>query len=709
MSGIYQIIKKLSFLQPLRPAWRALRRWFARRMTPLPQPASIPSPCASWGGDPLDLYLTRKLDAFLASPGANIVFPTAEVPSVSIIILSFNQAALLLECLQSVACHTNLPYEIILADNASRDRTLELLDRVQGARVIRNQENLDFIKGNNQASFHARGKYLLFLNHDTVVTPDWLEAMVRTMETWPACGAVGVRLIRMDGRLQEAGSLLRPDGTAFGYGRDDPNPYKPEYGHAREVDYCSGACLLVERETFLGLGGFDERYLPAYYEETDLCLQLRRLGKKVVYQGQAIVLHREDGVLSGRAQALCQANHPKFLNKFRKDLESLPDFDALHSRDRRTGKRILLLDDFIPDPFRGAGMPRLKLLLLDLAALGYLVTYVPLIDATPKGPTLRELQRLGIEVFHGSFSLANLLEERKGFYDTVIVGKPHNAEQMLWRLRNLFPHACLIYDTEAIVHQREAARAELEGKPMAPEALAAMAEWEFSLMRMADRVLTVSPSDRQLALKGSGNPRVRVYGYPIVARENAPGFHSRNGILFVGGLTEAHAPNVDALQGFLQESWPIIREALPHGVFRIAGANPCSKVVNAASEGVEFLGRVENLEAVFDSSRVVVCPLRYGAGIPIKLAEALAMGVPTVASPKAAEGYGILDGSVAAVAYDWNSFAHEVIHLLTNQHAWNLRQEAALQFARDHLDPVKQRLDLRDFLESPESLEAQAA
>ncbi len=695
----YSQLKQLEILQPIKPAWRNLRRWFIARTTPLPK-APKNNHCNSDQGDILDIYFNHKLDAFLNHQDSCISFKIDPKPLVSIIVLTYNKAALLLECLQSVVNHTHNSYEIIIADNASTDRTHELLDRIENAIILRNSENLDFIRGNNAASKHAHGKYLLFLNHDTSVLPGWCDELANLLDQRKQVGAVGSKLIHMDGRLQESGCLVRVDGSTWGYGRGDLNPNNPEFNYVREVDFCSGASLMVRAELFNTLGGFDERYNPAYFEDVDLCMSIKRLGFEVLVQPHSAVLHRENGNISGRAFKLCQANFPLFKTKFDRELSLLSKEETvLDARNKRTGKNILVLDDFVPHPSLGAGMPRTRKILLDMAALGHKVTYIPLIDSKSFPETIKELQFNGIEIFHSSFDLQNLLEQRRGFYDTVMICKPHNAEPLLWRLRKLFPKAHLIYDTEAIIFQRELDRALLEGKSIPPDYLQDLKNREFNIMKQADTILAVSDADRKVVNEGLPNKAVKVYGYSMEINRKAPGFDARKNVLFVGGITDAHAPNVDALEIFLKESWPEILKRLPGCKMQIVGASPCQRIIDAAGAGVELLGRVENLLPIFNSAKVVVCPLRFGAGVPLKLAEALAMAVPTVASPVAAKGYGIEDGSVVAIGHDNASFSDAVINLYENKKEWEERQARGIKFARLNFDPVVVQKELAELLD----------
>src|SRR5262249_6159644 len=138
----------------------------------------------------------------------------------------------------------------------------------------------------------ARGEVLLLLNNDTQVLPGTLESALATIRSDSGIGAVGARLVLLDGTLQEAGSIIWRDGSCLGYGRGD-SPYAPMYMFRRDVDYCSGAFLLTPRKIWEQLGGFDERFRPFYYEETDYCARLWERGLRVVYEPKAVLLHYE--------------------------------------------------------------------------------------------------------------------------------------------------------------------------------------------------------------------------------------------------------------------------------------------------------------------------------------------------------------------------------------------------------------------------------
>ncbi len=221
-------------------------------------------------------------------------------PIVSIIIPVFNHIDVTLRCLESLATawFDSLSVEMIVVDDCSSDATARSLEAIPGIEFIRNATNHGFLLSCNRAINVSRGKYVCFLNNDTEVTCAWLDELVLTAETDRSIGAVGSKLVYPDGRLQEAGGILWSDGVGWNYGRHD-DPAELRYNDAREVDYCSGAALMVRVDLLERLGGgFDTRYVPAYYEDADLCMGIRSIGYRVVYQPRSVVIHYE-GVTSG--------------------------------------------------------------------------------------------------------------------------------------------------------------------------------------------------------------------------------------------------------------------------------------------------------------------------------------------------------------------------------------------------------------------------
>lgn len=296
------------------PLSSELRRAYRHELR-LPTIARPLSPVASYMDAPLpELYsiVPQRLALYGDSSG---------VPVVSIIIAVHNQLDFTLRCLLSIAAHpSRASAEIMVCDDASTDDSARVLSALPRVRYIRNTDNLGFLRTCNLSAQKARGTHLLFLNNDTQVQAGWLDHMLALFSSDWHAGVVGAKLLFPGGRLQEAGGIVWRDASVHLYGRYD-DPDKPEYNHVREVDYCSGACLMIEASLFRQLDGFDAHYAPAYYEDTDLAFRVRQAGRKVLYQPKAVVVHHEGASHGTDTRRVIEANQAKFRERWRNVLE----------------------------------------------------------------------------------------------------------------------------------------------------------------------------------------------------------------------------------------------------------------------------------------------------------------------------------------------------------------------------------------------------
>jgi len=231
-------------------------------------------------------------DENLEAIAAALDFARQDSPLVSIVVPVFNNLKITLECLLSIKKYTDArtTFEIIIADDASTDATQSVLQRVPNITYVRNTKNVGFLMNCNGAASIARGQFVLFLNNDVQVTQDWLVELVGVFARSDQIGAAGPRILYPSGHLQEAGGLVKTDCTTQLIGLND-DPTHESYSFARQVDYCSGACLIVRRRIFTDVGGFSEYLRPAYCEDLDLGLKLRKVGYQTWYTPSATVLH----------------------------------------------------------------------------------------------------------------------------------------------------------------------------------------------------------------------------------------------------------------------------------------------------------------------------------------------------------------------------------------------------------------------------------
>jgi GT2 family glycosyltransferase/glycosyltransferase involved in cell wall biosynthesis len=642
-----------------------------------------------------------SLADFLGDPTARLRFARAPEPTVSIVVLTYNRAAYTFRCLESILRHGDVAYELIIVDNASQDDTSRLLERLENAIILRNPVNAGFGGGCNQAARIARGRYLLLLNNDAALTAGGLRALVETVARLSDCGAVGCKIVTPDGRLQEAGSIIWDDGTTQGYGRHG-NPSEPEFSYLREVDYCSAACLLVRADVWERAGGFDPRYHPAYFEDADLCMSIRGLGLRVLYQPAAVVLHQEYTSSSPRdARTLMIRNRTLFAEKWAHELAAQAPAttrNVLSARDRAPHPAVLVIDDRVDSPDYGSGMGRTWAVLTMLVQMPYRVTYIPLLDPTPREPWLTELQQMGIEVIAGCPRLRKFARERVDFYEALIVSRPHNMHPAAGILRRRFPKAPIIYDAEALYFVREQLRAAALGTKPNPAASQEQRALETTLLRAADLVIAVSEHERDmiLSLVPEVAGRVFVWGHPVTVRPTSSPFDARSGLLFVGSFPSADSPNEHAVRWFLDNVFPALARQLAC-TFRIVGRAP-EALHQRASAFVEFAGFVPDLEPEYDRHRIFVVPNQFSAGIPLKLVEAMSRGIPAVVSELTARQLGLVDGEALLIGRTPEEFAHKIAGLYGDPALWQRVRDGALRYVAESCDPEKLKGALRDLL-----------
>jgi len=653
----------------------------------------------------LQLFMRLKINIFLENTGLKFELPKNNTPKVSIILVLFNKVEYTYQCLETIKANSDLPYEIIIIDNASSDNTSELLDRIKYARIIRNAENIGFLRACNQGAGIANGEWLLFLNNDTQVMPALLSTLLRTTEKTEKCGAVGAKLIFPDGKLQEAGSIIWTDGSCLGYGRGD-DPLKPEYSYVREVHYCSGACLFVKKDFFKEVGMFDEQFAPAYYEEADLCMKIREKGYKVIYQPSAILIHYEFGSSSSVSKAidLQKINKQKFVKKWKNKLETYysytPD-NIIFSREchKNRKKRLLIIEDRVPDPCLGSGYPRTHCITEYLSDLGYGITLFPLQFPEKIEPVTYWLQQKGIEIIYGrkntKINFKKFFKERKNYYDAIWINRPHNMEEVIDIIKRINPAQKVVYDAEALFSVREIMMWELEGVKLSAREKNKMIQEEIKLMSKADVIINVSENEHALVEKYNVD-NVRVLGHSYNINPTPTLFDQRKDILFLGSFLTSPSPNEDAVQYFVNKIYPKVYKAI-NAKFFIVGTNYLDSIKRLESDNIIVTGRVDSLYSYFDKCRVFVVPTRYSAGIPLKLQECLSFGLPAVVTPITANQLGI-EGNVVLIGDTADDFADKIIQCYTDNNIWQSLREKGLEYIKKECSPAIYKKKLNDII-----------
>ena len=495
----------------------------------------------------------------------------AVAPDVSIVIPVHGQLAYTLNCLHSLRGHaTRHSAEIVVVDDASPDATAEVVARIDGIVVRRNAENLGFLRSCNDAVASARGRVVVLLNNDTRVLPDWLDALLDGLAELPRAALVGSKLLYPDGALQEAGAIVWRDGSAWNYGRND-DPNRPQYCHAREADYVSAASVAIPRELWRELGGFDATFVPAYCEDSDLCLRIRASGRAVWYQPLSRVIHYE-GRTSGTdiasgVKAHQRINAAKLFLRWRETLTShrangeAPYFE----RERDVRRRALIVDATTPTPKQDAGSVTTTQTLHLFRDIGYKPHFVPqdnflfLPDHTPA------LQAMGVECGYSPYEsdFPAYIRRYGALFDAVLVYRVPVLEQVLEALRRFAPQAPVLFHTMDLHFLRLEREAAIAGTAAAREAAARMKAKELDLIRRVDCTITHSTFERDLLAAAAPDAPVVVWPFMFEFHGTAVGFADRRDFVFLGGYR--HGPNVDAVRFFAEQVLPLIRAEEPDG------------------------------------------------------------------------------------------------------------------------------------------------
>jgi GT2 family glycosyltransferase len=601
-------------------------------------------------------------------------FPDQPAPDATVLIPVHGKWPLTLECLESLRRARNrASMHVVVVDDASPDATRAHLRAIPGVEVVELDTNVGFLRACNAGFARLRGDAVVLLNNDTEVTDGWLDALLEAARSDPTVGLAGAMLLNADGTLQEAGGIIFNDGSGLNVGKGD-DPGKPAYVFPRDVDYCSGACLLIRRELIEALGGFDERFAPAYYEDTDLAFSARQLGYRVRYEPRARVVHLE-GQSHGTdplrgVKRYQRINRAVFTEKWSVQLASQwsPGAVATAVAARRTDLgHVLVVDAQIPRPDHDSGSLRMWSLLEALSSAGFAVTFLA-DDLMAREPYAENVRRLGIHVAVGATDVPGLVTDLAPGLVAAVLSRPAVAWRYLPLVRERAPQALAVYDTVDLHHLREQRRAAIAGSPAVTRVAAAWRELELGLARASDVTLTVSPHEASTVRASCPDVRVEVVANVHRSRGGDTPFDTRAGLLFVGGFD--HPPNADAVRWFASEILPEIRRALPGVRLTVAGSGSAEALADLAVDGLDVVGWVPDLDPLHEQARIFVAPLRFGAGVKGKIGEALAQGLPVVTTTVGAEGLGLADGVSARLADDPAEFAARVVELYRDARLW---------------------------------------
>lgn len=622
-------------------------------------------------------HIDKSEEQFLASI-EEINFEANKKPLVSIVIPVHNKWRYTYSCLRILKEKIkDISYEIIVVDNASTDETCMMFKKICNVNYLRNKKNLAFVGGCNLGAKAAKGKYVVFLNNDTLVTEKWLSSLVDTFKTNKRVGLVGSKLIYPNNKLQEAGGIVTRNRNIWNYGRlNDPNGY--EYNYLKDVDYCSGASIMVSTSIFRKLNGFDKLYSPCYFEDTDLAFRVRRLGFRTLYQPKSELFHYE-GITAGKdvnkgLKKYQIINKKKFFKRWNRILkkENLNDKDGLFlARDRsKDQKHVLFMDNCVPMYDKDAGSFIAFEYIKILRDMGYKIIFWPFNQAKID-PYTEELQQLGIEVVYGGVNFTDYICENGKFIDIAIISRPDVARAFLNDVKQ-YSKAKIMYLAVDLHFLREFRAAEV------------LKSTEENIMQNSDVSLFYSTKEVDLINKEFSNCKAEFIPWIQRIENRKPNeFRFRKGLIFLGNYY--HPPNVDAVKWFHDQVFPILKEKIPDISVTLYGNNPPKDILDLHSIDFDVAGFLKEEEVinVYNSAKVFIAPIRFGAGFKGKIAKAMSHGLPVVTTNIGAEGMGVIDGENIMIADDAKGFAQKVEKVYKSKELWEKISKKSIEYIKN--------------------------
>ncbi|MEO9307217.1 MAG: FkbM family methyltransferase [Nitrososphaera sp.] len=638
-----------------------------------------------------------ELRNFLKNNSHNIT-DLPRKPLVSIIIPTYNAIDLLklnIESIESLTTYKN--YEIIIITNNPdpNSPTRKYLEKSKH-QVLIYDGDYSFSKVNNFASKKTKGEFLVFLNDDIKISSkNWLEAMLK-LGLDDKVGAVGAKLLFPDGKLQEAGGIIWRNGFGWNYGRNkDPN--EPLYNFVREVDYCSASCLMVKRKVFDEIGGFDEGFQIAYCEDSDLCFAIRNKGYKVLYQPLAEVIHFEGSTqgtdISNGIKSQQLENQKIFYKKWKEELQN-HHFDSeensyLQSR-RKPGLHILYIDHYVPEYDKDAGSVTAFNFICVLASMGHKITFWPE-NLNRSEPYTTELQQKHVEVIYGHNNFEEFIKKRSHVYAICVMARPHISIHFIDKIKEHAPKCKIIYEASDLHFVRIFREAEISKSEKLIAEAESSKKTELELMNKSH--LSLFRGEKECAMAIAENKSILTAAAPLALYYDGKwkSFDERKDLVFVGGYN--HPPNVDAVEYFISDIFPIIQNKLPDIKFYVIGSNVPEKIKNLCSSNKNciLVGYVPDLSSYLLNCRVMVAPLRYGAGVKGKITQSMTYHLPVVTTSIGAEGISEKNDDVLLISDDPTDFANKVIKLYENKELWTRLADKAYEFADIHYSPESVR------------------
>jgi GT2 family glycosyltransferase len=605
-------------------------------------------------------------------------------PRASIIIPAHGSPLYTLTCIHSlIKQETVHPFDIHIADDNPDDTRLSgYITRLESAQIHyhRNARNLGFTLNVNLASSRCLSELIIFLNNDTYCHPLWLENLVSTYDRLSKkgqVGAIGSKVLHRNLHIQESGCLLHPGGHPIPLGRGE-HAFNPQFSYLREVDFVSACSMLVEREMFTKLGGFDERFSPGYYEDPELCERLKANGATNYVQPSSCLIH-EEGASFGK-DGFSKVKDEKLIL-----------FNALHpspisiEQQFQAKPRLLYIDAYLPMPDKGSGSIDAMAFVEYFLSRGYRITFYAHHHNNYFEKYTRALETLGVEVLQDQFqSLTSFLDNKTEAIDFFFVSRYYQIDFFWSLIKSKLSNSRLIYNTVDLHFLREEREAAIYAQiPPYERHLDELKKKELSYISMADTSIVISAYELDLLHKLLPNttsvhhvPQCR----PFIGTKEP--YAMRSGLVFIGS---AHQPNVDALRYFQSELHPLLVQKLPNYKLSVIGQELQESLSRHgdvdifSNPNVNFLGYIENVTPILHRAQAMIVPLRFGSGIKGKVVQAIQHSLPCISTEIGVEGLELPYESSVLVSNTPRDFVSHIISLCTDQLLWEKHSRLAQQ------------------------------
>ena len=612
------------------------------------------------------------------------------MPRISVIVVARERRAATMASLAALRAHRGDGIDLILIETVPPGTGLDIESQVTGATVLRFGSALSDGAARAAGLLCARAETVLFLGEGVEPAPAAVEAAFTRLTGDPAIGAVGGRLIQPHGVLLEAGGMLWRDG------RLSPcllggSPLAAEANFVRDTDVCSPLFLMARRAVLTALPDPRPGLTGTTHEAADLCARIQEAGFRVVYDPDALAFLTLPPPPPGPdGQAVFAAAHAAYL-------AARPVFDPaamVRARAPDRGKpRVLFIEDTIPLRRAGSGFVRSNDVLRAMADSGAAVTVFPMNKTAFDSAALRAGLPDTVEAMHDASAedLPAFLAARRDWHDLIWIARTHNLDRVHAALKEQeLTGIRVIVDTEAVAAAREAEAALVFHRPFDREAALRQ---EFRHLGRAAHVLAVTETEAEIIRAHHTGP-VSVLGHALAPMPTPRPFEDRAGLLFLGAIHDVTHPNHDGLLWFVEAVLPLIEQALGWRTrLTVAGYTAPGITLDRfrTHPRVTLRGTVSDLRPLYDAHRVFVAPARFAAGLPYKVHEAAAHGVPVVATSLLAGQLGWTDGTALATAdaADPVAFAARVVELYNNSELWHTMRAAALARVAAELDPAR--------------------